>query len=193
MEPRSSNDRTVGEQSPSKQKRSAKEKKRDKRLKKAAAGLPRPVAPDSRDAVFPVVEVFVVDHRWRRLVPQVERVARLAALAGGGAGSVVLDNDLSIRRLNARHRGKNKPTNVLTFETPAGMPGGDIVVSLETVRREALAAGRRPRHHLAHLVVHGALHLRGHDHHHVGDARRMEMEEARILSRIGVANPWKRR
>jgi probable rRNA maturation factor len=62
---------------------------------------------------------------------------------------------------------------------------------LGTVRREAAAARRRPAHHLAHLVVHGALHLRGHDHHHVGDARRMEMEEARILRGIGVPNPWK--
>ncbi|WP_419731158.1 rRNA maturation RNase YbeY [Lichenicola sp.] len=139
------------------------------------------------------VEVLIVDRRWRRLVPDVARLARLAAIAGGGAGSVVLDNDLAIRRLNARHRGRNKPTNVLTFETPRGVPGGDIILALETVRREAIAAGRQPRHHLAHLVVHGALHLRGHDHHGVGEARRMEMQEARILHRLGVPNPWKPR
>ena len=150
------------------------------------------------DAAAPCVEVFVVDARWRRLVPRVERLARLAAIAGGGAGTVVLDNDLRVRRLNERHRGRNKPTNVLTFEAMAGRfgtagAGGDIVLALETVRREALAAGRRPRHHLAHLVVHGALHLRGHDHHGVGEARRMEMREARILHRLGVPNPWKPR
>jgi probable rRNA maturation factor len=74
-----------------------------------------------------------------------------------------------------------------------GFSGGDIVLALGTVRREAHAQGRRPAHHLAHLVVHGCLHLQGHDHHEAGDARRMEMEEARILHRIGVPNPWKRR
>lgn len=141
----------------------------------------------------PSVEIFVADIRWRRLVPRVERLARLAAIAGGGAGTVVLDRDLRVRRLNGRHRGRNKPTNVLTFEMPPGIPGGDIVLGLETVRREALAAGRWPRHHLVHLVVHGALHLRGHDHHGAGQARRMEMREARILHRLGVPNPWKPR
>jgi probable rRNA maturation factor len=85
---------------------------------------------------------------------------------------------------------------VLTFEAmggPAGFLGGDIVLALETVRREAAAAGRHPAHHMAHLVVHGALHLRGYDHHEAGDARRMEMAEARILHLLGVPNPWKRR
>ena len=139
------------------------------------------------------LEIVVADHRWRRMVPQVEALVRQAALAGGGLGTVMLDNDLRVRLLNARHRGRNKPTNVLTFETGHGLAGGDIVVALETVRREAIAAGRRPAHHLAHLVVHGALHLRGHDHHRVGDARRMEMQEARILRRLGVPNPWKPR
>jgi probable rRNA maturation factor len=138
-------------------------------------------------------EILVIDPRWRRLVPKVARLARKAAAAGGGAGTVVLDRDLRVRRLNARHRGRNKPTNVLTFENPPGIPGGDIVLALETVRREARAAGRRPAHHLAHLVVHGALHLRGHDHHGAGEARRMEMQEARILHALGIPNPWKSR
>ncbi len=54
-------------------------------------------------------------------------------------------------------------------------------------------ARKRPAHHLAHLVVHGALHLQGHDHLRPGEARRMEMEEARLLHRLGVPNPWKPR
>jgi probable rRNA maturation factor len=195
MDPRSSSDRSTEPEERSKAARK-KSKKRDKRLRKRAgnhdvAGVSRHAADRRLHERAGEVEVFVVDHRWRRLVPGIERLVRLAAIAGGGAGSVVLDNDLRIRRLNARHRGKNKPTNVLTFETPPGVPGGDIVVALETVRREAIAAGRRPRHHLAHLIVHGALHLRGHDHHSAGDARRMEMDEARILRRLGVPNPWK--
>ncbi len=60
------------------------------------------------------------------------------------------------------------------------------------VHAEAAAQRRRAAHHLAHLVVHGALHLQGEDHDHPGDARRMEMAESRILHRIGVPNPWKR-
>jgi probable rRNA maturation factor len=137
--------------------------------------------------------VLVLDCRWRALVPQAERVAARAAAAAGGAGTVVLSSDRAVKALNGLHRNKNKPTNVLTFAFGSGFLGGDIVLALGTVRREARASGRSVGHHLAHLVVHGALHLRGHDHHHVGDARRMEMEEARILSTIGVPNPWKRR
>jgi probable rRNA maturation factor len=101
-----------------------------------------------------------------------------------------------VRRLNAQHRKRNKPTNVLTFagmRTPHGFLGGDIVLALGTVRREATASGRSVAQHLAHLVVHGALHLQGHDHHHSGEARRMELAEARILHLLGVPNPWKRR
>ena len=130
---------------------------------------------------------------WRRLIRFAEQIAARAAAAAGGAGTVVLSSDRAVKRLNTRHRRRNKPTNVLTFEPMRGFAGGDIVLALETVRREAAAAGRLPAHHLAHLVVHGALHLRGHDHHHAGEARRMEMAETRILQRIGVPNPWKRR
>ncbi len=137
--------------------------------------------------------ILVETKAWHRLIRGAELIAARAAAAAGGAGTVVLSSDRAVKRLNARHRKRNKPTNVLTFEPMRGFAGGDIVLALETVRREAEAAGRRPAHHLAHLVVHGALHLRGHDHHEAGDARRMEMEEARILRRIGVPNPWKRR
>ncbi|WP_428391761.1 rRNA maturation RNase YbeY [Lichenicoccus sp.] len=137
-------------------------------------------------------EIIVVDPRWRRLVPGIAALAKRAATAGGGADSVVLESDRGLQRLNLRHRGRNAPTNVLSFESP-GPGGGEIVLALETVRREARAAGRRPAHHMAHLVVHGALHLRGHDHHAAGAARRMEMREALLLSGLRVPNPWKQR
>ena len=130
-------------------------------------------------------EIIIDEPSWRRWVPRAVQVVRRAARVAGGAGTVMLASDRTVRRLNARHRGRNKPTNVLTFES------GDIVLALGVVRREARAQGRRPADHLAHLVVHGALHLQGHDHDHPGDARRMEMEEARLLRRIGVPNPWR--
>ncbi len=105
---------------------------------------------------------------------------------------MVLANDRTVQRLNARDRGRNKPTNVLTYDPPApGLPG-QIILALGTVRREAASMGRRPADHLAHLVVHGVLHLAGEDHHRAGDARRMEMREARVLHRLRVPNPWKR-
>jgi len=134
----------------------------------------------------PAPQVVVDDIAWRRTVPNADVVARRAARAAGGAESVVLTSNRTVKRLNARHRGRNKPTNVLTFET-----GREIILAHGVVRREAAAARRNPAHHLAHLVVHGALHLQGHDHHHPGDARRMEMAEARILRRLGLPNPWR--
>jgi probable rRNA maturation factor len=104
------------------------------------------------------------------------------------ATSIVLASDRLVQRLNARHRGRNKPTNVLTFDPPAA----EIFLAFGVIRREAAKAGRRPAHHLAHLVVHGALHLQGQDHRQAGAARRMEMAEARILHRLGLPNPWRR-
>jgi probable rRNA maturation factor len=152
------------------------------------AGSSRPA-----QAGFPArVSVTIADPAWRRLVPRVDVLAGRAATAAGGGASVVLATDRAVQRLNARHRGRNKPTNVLTYDPPApGLPG-EIILALGTIRREAALAGRRPAHHLAHLVVHGALHLAGHDHHHAGEARRMEMAETRILHRLHVPNPWRR-
>lgn len=137
------------------------------------------------------LRVIVMDPAWRRFVPRavalVSRAARVAGLATAQGVSVVLADDRLVRELNARHRGRNQPTNVLTYEHPAP----ELVLALGVIRREAAAAGRRVSHHLAHLVVHGALHLLGFDHERPGDARRMEMAESRLLHRLGVPNPWK--
>ena len=99
------------------------------------------------------------------------------------------------RRLNRSFRGKDAPTNVLSFPTGtpglAGGPLGDIAVALGVVRREARGQGRSLRAHLAHLVAHGALHLAGHDHGRAGEARRMERAEARIMRRLALPNPWR--
>jgi probable rRNA maturation factor len=130
----------------------------------------------------------VTERRWHVYVPDVARVVgRALAVAGCGA-DVVLTDDRTIRRLNARDRGRNKPTNVLTYTQPP-----EILLGLGVVLREAREAGRSVKAHLAHLLIHGALHLAGFDHHRVGDARRMEAAEARLLARIRVANPWKNR
>ncbi len=155
----------------------------------SGSGAPGPSGVQRQSLCPPEATLLIEEVCWHRYVRGVGGVVARAARAAGGAATVVLSNDREVKRLNWRFRGRNKPTNVLTF--PDG--GGDIILALGTVRREAAASGRSTAQHLAHLVVHGALHLRGHDHHAPGDARRMEMAEARILRRLNVPNPWKRR
>jgi len=102
------------------------------------------------------------------------------------------------RRLNARYRGKDKPTNVLSFPVPTGdlppglpRPLGDLVICAAVVRAEALAQGKALKAHWAHLVVHGALHLVGYDHMQPGEAQRMERREIAVLKGFGIANPYR--
>ena len=150
----------------------------------ASSGSPSPAA-----AGIPVI---VEESSWRRALRQPEVWARRAAHAAGVVCTVVLASDAFVKRLNARHRGRNVSTNVLSFEPAAPGWPGEIVLALGTVRREAAAQDKRLAAHMAHLVVHGALHLRGHDHGRAGPARRMERDEARILRRLRLPNPWKR-
>ena len=147
------------------------------------------------------VDVVLADPAWRRLVPRAESLVRravAAALRDSGAEgtiSVLLADDRALKRLNGEHRGKDKPTNVLSFPGfGAGGDGGhlgDIALALGVVRREAKAAGKRPAAHVAHLVAHGTLHLLGHDHLAAGEARRMERAEARAMHRMHMPNPWR--
>ena len=103
------------------------------------------------------------------------------------------------RRLNQGFRGKSGPTNVLAFSAgpaPAGgaeVEIGALVICLPLVYREAREQGKKPLDHLAHLVVHGMLHLLGHDHDQEAEARRMEHAEVRILRRLGIGNPYRGR
>lgn len=112
--------------------------------------------------------------------------------------SVVLADDPFVRRLNRDHRGKDKPTNVLSFPLEAaGAPEGarlllgDIVLAHRTIRREAKAEGKRIASHAAHMLVHGTLHLLGFDHERAKGARVMEAHEVRILRRLGVPDPYR--
>jgi probable rRNA maturation factor len=104
----------------------------------------------------------------------------------------VLASDTQVKRLNARYRRRNAPTNVLSFESAVPGRPGEILLALGTIRREAAAQEKSLAAHVTHLVVHGALHLRGHDHVRAAAARRMESLEARTLRRLGFPNPWKR-
>ncbi|MGC8121171.1 rRNA maturation RNase YbeY [Marinobacter sp. VGCF2001] len=99
------------------------------------------------------------------------------------------------RELNHHYRGKDKPTNVLSFpfEAPAGITvplAGDLVISAPVVEREAQAQGKPPVAHWAHMVVHGMLHLQGFDHIEDHDAEVMEALEVKLLAQLGFANPY---
>ena len=132
--------------------------------------------------------ITITDRRWRIYVRNISTVVERAMRAAKCHADVVLTDDRTIKRLNARDRARNKPTNVLTYEQPP-----EILLAFGVVRREAMREGKSIAAHLTHLLVHGALHLHGFDHHHAGEARRMEGEEARLLARLKVANPWKNR
>ncbi len=112
---------------------------------------------------------IIIDHRlWHVYVRDVVNVVRRAMDVMDCDANVVLTDDRTIKRLNARDRGKNKPTNVLTYEQPP-----EILLGFGVVRREALAAGKSVAAHLSHLLIHGALHLEGYDHDHAGAAKQM--------------------
>ena len=144
--------------------------------------------PDSTNppGEMPGGEITITEPRWRSFVPNLARVVTRAMDLTGCPANVILTDDLTIQRLNARDRGKNKPTNVLTYEYPP-----EILLALGTVRREAAREQKSISDHLSHLLVHGSLHLAGYAHDHPGDARRMEQAETRLLSVLKIPNPWK--
>lgn len=126
--------------------------------------------------------------------------------------SLVLTDDNQIRHMNRQHRGQDKPTNVLSFPNmdwkrgpgvfapvaarelgPMPLLLGDVVIARETTVAEAAAQGKALSDHLAHLVVHGVLHLLGYDHETSEDAERMEGLEVTILEGLGVADPYQAR
>lgn len=97
------------------------------------------------------------------------------------------------RRLNRHYRGKNKDyaTNVLSFPyEPPPRLSGDLVLCVPVVLAEAVAQGKTAEAHIAHLVVHGMLHLRGYDHETDAEAKLMETREREILARLGFADPY---
>jgi len=95
------------------------------------------------------------------------------------------------RDLNSRYRGKRHPTNVLTFPyARAPLLQGDLALCVPVVLGEAAAQGKPVSAHFAHLVVHGILHLQGHDHETDADALVMERKEREILSRLGFPDPY---
>jgi probable rRNA maturation factor len=156
------------------------------------------------------IGIVVDDSRWRDVLPDAIRVCRRAASSAladirdeGGPVElcVMLSDDVTVADLNERFRGKRGPTNVLSFPVRSPLAPerggeretrmiGDIVLAVETVVREARRDGKTVSAHVAHLVVHGVLHLLGHDHARDADAARMEALEVAVLARLGVGDPY---
>jgi len=142
------------------------------------------------------ITLVVEDGQWRatrglqaRLKEAGTAAARAARLKGDV--TILLSDDKRLRALNRAFRGKDKPTNVLSFPQDfGGKQGGDIAIAHGVALREAKAQGKRFADHAVHLVVHGVLHLGGYDHIRPGDAAVMEPLEVKILKRLGVADPY---
>jgi probable rRNA maturation factor len=143
--------------------------------------------------------LVVDDPGWRKfrgLLPRLKRAAAAAEKAakfrGASSLTVLLTSDAKLKMLNRDFRGKDKPTNVLSFPAAPNPDGyrGDVALALGVTRREAKLAGKNMADHAAHLVVHGILHLAGHDHMRARDAKVMEKLEIEILGRLGIANPY---
>lgn len=143
------------------------------------------------------VDVEIEAEAWTKAAPSAEDLAREAALAALGteAGAVVilLTDDESLRDLNQRFRGKDAATNVLAFPAPPNPDGhlGDIALAFEVCEREARAQAKPLADHLRHLVIHGILHLLGHDHQDEDEAQVMEALETQRLAVLGVPDPYR--
>ena len=150
-----------------------------------------------------MIDVEIEAPDWTRALAEAEAVTLKAAQAAlsfspsvvtGEVGmiAILLTDDETVRDLNARFLGKDKPTNVLSFPAPPGMPGhlGDIALAYGVCAREAEDQGKSLAQHLSHLTVHGVLHLLGYDHETDAEAEAMEALERAVLEVLGVPDPY---
>jgi len=154
----------------------------------------------SEPAYAPSIDIQRQSPLWdaQPLAEQTVRAAIAAARAAlstaEGELSILLTDDLTVQKLNRDWRGIDKPTNVLSFPGAkvSGGPNilGDIVMAYETLARECDEEGRIFLHHLAHLSVHGFLHLAGYDHQTDAEAEAMEALESEIMTRLKMPDPY---
>jgi probable rRNA maturation factor len=145
------------------------------------------------------VEIRVEAPGWRKAWPGVSREARQVLLSMSrdarlgpvpkGVVAIVFSDDARVRLLNSRFRGKDGATNVLSFPDRAA-PLGGMALALETLEKEAKEQGKPFVNHVKHMILHGFLHLLGHDHHTKTERRLMERLEIDILAGMGIPNPY---
>jgi len=147
------------------------------------------------------IDLVVESERWKE-AKEAAAIAQRAVIEAAAMLStpsselaIVLTDDSAIRLLNRTWRGVDAATNVLSFPTQdaGGQPPliGDVVLAYETIAREARAERKPFAHHLAHLVVHGFLHLLGYDHRSRREAEAMEQVERDVLRRLAIPNPYR--
>lgn len=168
--------------------------------------VPKPEAGDETDLCVSLIWHVRPPAGWAWSEERLEEAARAAFEAGfdGDTSSshevaIVFDDDAAVQALNRDFRGQDKPTNVLSFPAEPiaaatqfddAQPLGDVILSLDTLGREAEALEIPPQDHATHLVVHGVLHLLGFDHMDETEATEMEALETEILGRLGIADPY---
>ena len=141
-----------------------------------------------------MIEVVIEDPGWTAALAGAADLARGAAQAAspGETGEIVilLTDDETLRNLNARFLGKDRPTNVLAFPDPSAGRLGDVALAHGVCAREAAEQAKPLADHLRHLVVHGVLHLMGYDHLSDDDAARMESMERQVLAGMNIPDPY---
>lgn len=143
------------------------------------------------------VTLLIANADWRRargLGARLKTAASRALREAGRKGdlTVLLTGDEEVRALNLSFRGKDKPTDVLSFPAPAPSSPylGDVALAYGVAAKDAKTSGKRLGDHAAHLVVHGVLHLVGYDHVTAREAGTMQALETRVLAALGIADPW---
>lgn len=141
------------------------------------------------------ITLTIEDARWRKvrgLQARLKRAITEALRQGGAEGSLtlLLTTDKKVQSLNHDFRGKDMPTNVLSFPAEAGDYLGDIAIAYGVTAKEAKASGKALQDHAIHLAVHGVLHLLGYDHITARKAKVMEPLEVAILKRLKIADPY---
>lgn len=165
------------------------------------------------------IHVDKASDKWKRAFPlmqtKIETAAAMAFLRAKKPAafkrrsfdiSIILTDDSNQKKLNRNYRGKDKPTNVLSFPqinlhkfrkgeldvfpARAAIPLGDVVLAFQTIRRECREQGKDLENHVIHLIVHGTLHLLGYDHMRASDAKAMEKLECDILATLGYPDPY---
>ncbi len=159
----------------------------------SAAASPRRRGAAARAEALPRATVTVQYAVTRKGLPAAASVRRYVAAATEREATVTVRfaGAREGRTLNAVFRGKDYATNVLTFVyDDGGMRGGDLVLCVPVVRREARSQGKSVIAHCAHLLIHGMLHLQGYDHERDADAACMERRETALLAALGFADPY---
>lgn len=158
----------------------------------------------------PKIYISIEDDRWKTHRLGLEKLCMTACNAAWQKighkksppifVSITFSNDKTIKKINAQTRGKNKPTNILSFQivenvkslpqSATPFPVGDLIIAYETLFREAETESKKPKDHLTHLLIHGFLHLFGYDHMNDFDAEIMEKLEIKLLKTLGISNPY---